>query len=67
MFYLTIKVYTWVPMDDWLSCSPWPGAESWSLASRFFSRSLADLDMDPALSSSLVLDLLDIDIGAKWR
>ena len=54
-------------MDDWFSCSPWPGAESWSLASRFFSRSLADLDMEPALSSSLVLDLLDIDIGAKWR
>ena len=54
-------------MDDWFSCSPWPGAgpESCSLASRFFSRSLAD--MDSTLSSSLVLDLLDIDIGAKWR
>ena len=54
-------------MDDLLSCSPWLGAESCSLASRFFSRSLADLDMAPVLSSSLVLDLLDIDIGAKWR
>ena len=57
--------YTWVPMDDWLSCSPCPGVDSCSRASKFFSRSLADMDI--ALSSSLVLDLLDIDIGAKWR